>query len=116
VKTSQLGKQKVSAAVYAIVKAGGRQEKVSTGDVFELDRVRADPGATVELPAVLLVDGAAVTSDATVLANVKVTAEVLAHTKGPKIEMIHFKNKTGHRVRHGHRAKLTQVKITSITK
>ena len=102
--------------MYAIVKAGGRQEKVSTGDVFELDRVSADPGATLELPAVLLVDGSTVTSDSAALANVKVTAEVVAHTKGPKIEMIHYKNKTGHRVRRGHRSKLTQVKITSITK
>jgi large subunit ribosomal protein L21 len=102
--------------VYAIVKAGGRQEKVSTGDVFELDRVAADPGATLELPAVLLVEGTTVTSDSAALATVRVTAEILAHTKGPKIEMIHFKNKTGHRVRRGHRAKLTQVKITSITK
>jgi large subunit ribosomal protein L21 len=68
---------KVSTAVYAIVKAGGRQEKVSTGDVFELDRVSADLGSTLELPAVLLVDGATVTSDAAALANVTVTAEVV---------------------------------------
>jgi large subunit ribosomal protein L21 len=102
--------------VYAIVRAGGRQEKVTTGDVFELDRVDGTPGSTLELPAVLLVDGAAVTADSTVLANVKVTAEVLAHTKGPKIEMIFYKNKSGHRTRQGHRQKLTQVKITSITK
>jgi large subunit ribosomal protein L21 len=102
--------------VYAIVKAGGRQEKVSTGDVFELDRQVGEPGATLQLPAVLLVDGATVTSDAAALATVKVTAEVVEHTKGPKIEMIFFKNKTGHRVRKGHRQKLTRVKITAIEK
>jgi large subunit ribosomal protein L21 len=100
--------------VYAIVRAGGRQEKVATGDVFELDRVQSAPGATLQLPAVLLVDGTAVTSDAAALAKVKVTAEVLAHTKGPKIQILHYKNKTGHRVRQGHRSKLTQVKITGI--
>jgi large subunit ribosomal protein L21 len=111
----QYGKQRASTAVYAIVKAGGRQEKVSTGDVFQLDRVAGNPGSTLELPAVLLVDGATVTSDAAVLANVKVTAEVLAHTKGPKIKILHYKNKSGHRTRQGHRQKLTQVKITSIT-
>jgi large subunit ribosomal protein L21 len=102
-------------AVYAIVRAGGRQEKVATGDVFELDRIDAEPGATVELPAVLLVDGSTVTSDAASLAKVKVTAEVVAQTKGPKIEILHYKNKSGHRVRQGHRAKLTQVKVTGIT-
>ncbi|MBA3742897.1 50S ribosomal protein L21 [Sporichthya sp.] len=101
--------------MYAIVRAGGRQEKVATGDVFELDRVSGEPGSTVELPAVLLVDGSNVTSDAATLAKVKVTAEVVAHTKGPKIHILHYKNKSGHRVRGGHRAKLTQVKITGIS-
>jgi large subunit ribosomal protein L21 len=48
------------------------------------------------------------------LANVKVTAEIVAQTKGPKIEILHYKNKSGHRVRQGHRAKLTQVKVTGI--
>lgn len=100
--------------MYAIVRAGGRQEKVATGDVFELDRVEGAPGATLQLPAVLLVDGTAVTSDVAALAKVKVTAEVLAHTKGPKIQILHYKNKSGHRVRQGHRSKLTQVKITGI--
>lgn len=107
--------QKVSGGVYAIVRAGGRQEKVSPGDVFELDRVPGEPGSTVELPAVLLVDGASVTSDAAALARVKVTAEVLAHTKGPKIQILHYKNKTGNRTRAGHRQQLTRVKITEIT-
>ena len=102
-------------AVYAIVRAGGRQEKVATGDVFELDRLSGEPGSTVELPAVLLVDGSTVTTDAKALAKVTVTAEVVAHTKGPKIEILHYKNKSGHRVRQGHRSKLTQVKVTGIT-
>jgi large subunit ribosomal protein L21 len=101
--------------VYAIVRSGGRQEKVTTGDVFELDRVAGEPGSTFELPALLLVDGATVTTDAAALAQVKVTAEVVAHTKGPKIQILHYKNKSGHRVRGGHRAKLTQVKITGIS-
>ncbi len=100
--------------MYAIVRAGGRQEKVATGDVFELDRVQTEPGATLQLPAVLLVDGTSVTSDKAALAKVKVTAEVVAHTKGPKIQILHYKNKSGHRVRGGHRSKLTQVKITGI--
>ncbi|HUR75003.1 MAG TPA: 50S ribosomal protein L21 [Sporichthya sp.] len=101
--------------MYAIVRAGGRQEKVATGDVFELDRLDGEPGSTVELPALLLVDGSSVTTDAAALAKVTVTAEVVAHTKGPKIEILHYKNKSGHRVRGGHRAKLTQVKITGIS-
>jgi large subunit ribosomal protein L21 len=65
---------------------------------------------------VLVVDGDSVTSDAAALANVTVTAEVVEHTKGPKIEILFYKNKTGHRVRQGHRQKLTRVKITAIEK
>ncbi len=100
--------------MYAIVRAGGRQEKVAVGDVFELDRLIGEPGSTVTLPALLLVDGAAVTSDAAILAGVTVTAELLDHTKGPKIEILRYKNKTGYRRRQGHRSRLTQVRITDI--
>jgi large subunit ribosomal protein L21 len=100
--------------VYAIVRAGGRQEKVAVGDVFELDRVSGDPGATVRLPALLVVDGSSVTSDADALAGVTVTAEVVEHTKGPKIDILKFKNKTGYRRRQGHRQQLTRVKVTGI--
>jgi large subunit ribosomal protein L21 len=100
--------------VYAIVRAGGRQEKVAVGDVFELDRVSGEPGATVQFPAVLVVDGGSVTTDADALAAVTVTAEVLAHTKGAKIDILKFKNKTGYRRRQGHRQQLTRVKVTGI--
>ncbi|HZI97414.1 MAG TPA: 50S ribosomal protein L21 [Actinomycetales bacterium] len=100
--------------VYAIVRAGGRQEKVSVGDVLTIDRVREDTGTTVELKPVLLVDGEKVTSDAKALAKVTVTAEVMAATKGPKIIILKYKNKTGYRRRQGHRQQLTQVKVTKI--
>jgi large subunit ribosomal protein L21 len=100
--------------VYAIVRAGGRQEKVAVGDVLEIDRVQAEPGATVELPVLLLVDGSDVTSDKSALAKATVTAEVVAATKGPKIDILKYRNKTGYRVRQGHRQQLTQVKVTGI--
>ena len=100
--------------VYAIVRAGGRQEKVAVGDVLEIDRLQAEPGSTVELPVLLLVDGASVTSDKAALAKATVTVEVVAATKGPKIDILKFKNKTGYRKRQGHRQKHTQVKVTGI--
>lgn len=100
--------------MYAIVRAGGRQEKVAVGDVFEVNRLQGEAGSTVTLPAVLLVDGDAVTSDAKALAGVTVTAEILGDTKGPKIDILKYKNKTGYRKRQGHRQPLTQVKITGI--
>ena len=100
--------------VYAIVRAGGRQEKVSVGDVLEIDRVQGAPGDSVTLPVLLLVDGADVTSDKATLAKATVTVEVVAATKGPKINILKYKNKTGYRKRQGHRQHHTQVKVTGI--
>jgi len=97
--------------VYAIVRAGGRQEKVAVGDLISLDRVQAKPGETVVLPTVLIVDGDKVNTDAK---GVTVTAEVIDHNRGPKIEILRYKNKTGYRRRQGHRSDLTDVQIISI--
>ncbi|GAA4629393.1 large subunit ribosomal protein L21 [Cellulomonas oligotrophica] len=103
-----------SNVVYAIVKAGGRQEKVAVGDVVVVDRLAAQAGATVELPALLLVDGDKVTTDAAALAAITVTAEVVRDEKGPKIDILKYKNKTGYRKRQGHRQRLTRLKVTGI--
>ena len=100
--------------VYAVVRAGGRQEKVEVGTIVTLDRQKAKQGESIELPALLLVDGDAVTTDADSLAKVSVTAEVLAEHKGPKIHILKYKNKTGYKKRMGHRQRYTRVKITGI--
>jgi large subunit ribosomal protein L21 len=100
--------------VYAIVRSGGTQQKVAVGDVIEIDNLTSKVGDTVSLPALLVVDGDTVTSDAAALAKVAVSAEVLGQTRGPKIHILKYKNKTGYRKRQGHRQALTQVKITAI--
>ena len=100
--------------MYAIVRSGGRQHKVAVGDVLEIDRISDEAGASVQLQPVLLVDGEAVTSDKSALESASVTAEVLAETKGPKIRILKFKNKTGYRKRQGHRQQLTRLKVTEI--
>ena len=100
--------------MYAIVKAGGRQEKVTVGETITVDRIDSAAGSSVSFPALLIVDGAAVTTDPKVLSGVKVTGEVLEELKGPKIDILRYKNKTGHRRRQGFRAQLTRVKITAI--
>jgi large subunit ribosomal protein L21 len=96
------------------VRAGGRQEKVEVGTIVVLDRQSAKVGDKIELAAVLLVDGDAVTTDADKLAKVTVTAEVLGEERGPKIVIQKFKNKTGYKKRQGHRQDLTRVKVTGI--
>ncbi len=100
--------------MYAIVRAGGRQEKVSVGDILVIDKVEGKAGDTLQLAPLLLVDGETVTSDAKKLAKVKVTAELVSPEKGPKITIMKFKNKTGYRKRQGHRQHLTRVKVTGI--
>ena len=101
--------------MYAIVRAGGRQEKVEVGDLVVMDRVSGEPGSSVALPAVLVVDGTAITSDPAALAKVSVTAEIVDHRRGPKIDILKFHNKTGYRKRIGHRQELTAVKVTGIS-
>jgi large subunit ribosomal protein L21 len=100
--------------VYAIVKTGGKQYKVAVGDVVQVEKVSGTAGSTVALPALLVVDGATVTSDAAALAGVTVTGEVVAHTKGPKLDILHYRNKSGYKRRLGHRQSLTQVRVTGI--
>ena len=100
--------------MYAIVRAGGRQEKVSVGDVLIIDKVSGAAGDTVDLTPLLVVDGSTITSDADKLAKVKVRAEVVKPAKGPKITIMKYKNKTGYKKRQGHRQHLTQVKVTAI--
>jgi large subunit ribosomal protein L21 len=101
--------------VYAIVRSGGRQHKVAIGDVIDIDRSKAEVGSSVSLQPLLLVDGETVTSDAAALGNATVSAEVIAETKGPKIRILKFKNKTGYRKRQGHRQRYTRVRVTEIS-
>lgn len=103
-----------SNVVYAIVKAGGRQEKVSVGDVVVVDKLAEEIGSSIELQPLMLVDGDAITVDAAKLGKVSVKAEVVDSAKGPKISTIKYKNKSGYRKRQGHRQKMSVVKITEI--
>ena len=87
---------------------------VAGGDVVKVEKLDAEAGAKVSLPVALVVDGANVTSAAKDLEKVAVTGEVLEHTKGPKIRIHKFKNKTGYHKRQGHRQQLTVLKVTGI--
>lgn len=100
--------------MYAIVRAGGRQEKVATGDVLTVDKLAGEVGSTVTFPAVLVVDGDDVVSSSAELARYEVTAEILGAVKGPKLNIMHYRNKTGYKRRMGHRQPYTEVKITGI--
>jgi large subunit ribosomal protein L21 len=101
--------------VYAIVRCGGRQEKAAVDDVLTVDTLAGDVGSSVTLSALLVVDDGNVISDPAELDRYQVTAEILGPVAGPKINMIHYRNKTGYRRRLGHRQHYTQLKITGIS-
>ena len=101
--------------MYAIVRCGGRQEKAAVDDVLTVDTLAGEVGSSVTLPAVLVVDDGQVISDPTELGRYQVTAEIMGAIAGPKINMIHYRNKTGYRRRLGHRQRYTQVRITGIS-
>ena len=107
-------KERESSRVYAIVRCGGRQEKVALDDVVTVDKLAGEAGSSVTLPALLVVDGERVISDPAEVGRYLVTADIVGEAAGPKINMIHYRNKTGYRRRLGHRQRYTQVRITSI--
>ena len=80
--------------MYAIVKTGGKQYKVAEGDLVKVEKIEGEPGSSVALTPILLVDGAEVTTSADKLAKVSVSAEIVEQTKGPKIKILKYKNKT----------------------
>lgn len=100
--------------MYAIVKTGGKQYKVAEGDLVKVEKIEGEPGSSVALTPVLLVDGATVKAKAADLEKVSVSAEIVEQGKGPKIDILKYKNKTGYKKRQGHRQPLTVLKITGI--
>ena len=101
--------------MYAIVRCGGRQEKVALDDVVTVDKLPGEVGSSITLAALLVVDGDRVISDPAEVGRYQVTADIVGDAAGPKINMIQYKNKTGYRRRMGHRQRYTQVKITGIS-
>ena len=100
--------------MYAIVKTGGKLYKVAEGDLDKVEKIEGEPGSAVALTPVLLVDGADVKSKASVLEKVSVSAEIVEQGKGPKVDILKYKNKTGYKRRLGHRQPVTTLKITGI--
>ena len=101
--------------MFAVIETGGKQYKVQYGDVIYVEKLNVADNDTVEFPVALVVDGAKVTLGAKDLAKLSVKAEVINdEAKGPKINIMKYKNKTGVTRRKGHRQQQTIVKITAI--
>ena len=100
--------------MYAIIRAGGKQAKVQSGDVIEIERVKGDAEKLSFAPLLVVDDKGNAVSDRDILAKATVTAKVLGGSQGPKVDIFKYKNKTGYRRRQGHRQKYTQIEITEI--
>ena len=102
--------------MYAILKTGGKQYRVSKGQTIKVELLDAEPGGQIELGDILLVaDGSDVKVGAPFLSGAKVTADVIQHGRGKKIEVIKFKRRKNYMRTQGHRQGFTEIKITDIT-
>lgn len=101
--------------VYAIIRTGGKQYKVSEGTIFKVEKLKAEDGDTIELSDVLMVaDGENVQIGSPVVAGAKVTATVLATAKGRKIKGYTYKKVKNVQRHYGHRQWYTQLRVERI--
>jgi large subunit ribosomal protein L21 len=101
--------------MYAVIRSGGKQERVAEGELVRLELLGQPVGAEVALEPVLVVDdGGTVRATAAELAGVTVTGRVVGEELGPKINAMTYKSKTNQRRRWGHRQRYSTVEILSI--
>ena len=100
--------------MYAIIRTGGKQTKVRTGDVIDVELLKTDEENVTFVPLLVVDDSGAAISDRKVLADATVSAKVLGVVKGEKIDIFKYKNKTGYRRRQGHRQRYTSLEVTEI--
>ncbi len=101
--------------MYAVIKTGGKQYRVTEGQTIRVEKLDVEPGQSVELGEVLMVaDGDDVRLGAPFVEGGKVSAEVQAHGRGEKIRIIKFRRRKHHRKQMGHRQAYTELKITAI--
>lgn len=102
--------------MYAIIDACGKQYKVSEGDIVFMERLEGDEGSTLTFDQVLLVsDDKKTTVGTPLVKNAKVTATVIGHGKGKKIDVFKYKAKKNERKSRGHRWCYTKVQIEKIS-
>jgi large subunit ribosomal protein L21 len=100
--------------VYAVIKTGGKQERVEEGQTLAVELLGAAQGDEVTFDPILVVDGATVLAGRDQLASARVSARVVGETKGPKVRGFTYKPKTRSRRSWGHRQRYTTIEITGI--
>src|SRR5919205_1364031 len=100
--------------MYAVIRTGGKQQKVTTGDVIEIELMHAD-GDAVTFKPLLVVEDDGTTHAGREAGRATVTAKLLGEQKGDKVHIFKYKNKTGYSRRAGHRQTMTLVEIGDIS-
>lgn len=101
--------------MYAVIKTGGKQYRVTPGDVLKVESIDAEVGASINFEEVLMIaDGDNLTVGTPTVASAKVAAEVIAHGRAKKVEIVKFRRRKHHQKRTGHRQNFTQVQIQNI--
>lgn len=101
--------------MYAVIKAGGKQYRVSAGEKLRIERIDGDVGSEVQLNEVLMVGaGDAVQVGAPLVSGVSVTGKILAHGLGDKVKIFKMRRRKHYQKHQGHRQPYTDVQITAI--
>jgi large subunit ribosomal protein L21 len=100
--------------MYAVVRAGGKQMRVSPGDIVDVELVEGEPGQAIELGEVLLVGGDKLVVGNPLVAGAKVLAKIEGDSAGPKIRIFKYKRRKRYRLTKGHRQHFTRLRIESI--
>ncbi len=101
--------------MYAVIKSGGKQDRVAEGQRLRVELLGQPVGTEVSLQPVLVVDGTTVLATPAELKGASVTAKVVGEEKGPKINAMTYKNKSNQKRRWGHRQHYTTLEILAIT-
>ena len=100
--------------MYAVVRAGGKQLRVSPGDIVDVELLSGEPGEQIELGEVLLVGGEKLRVGNPLVSGAKVLAKIEGDSAGPKIRIFKYKRRKRYRLTKGHRQHFTRVRIESI--
>ena len=102
--------------MYAVIRTGGKQERVEEGQTLAVELLDADAGAEVSFRPILVVDGDTVLARPSELGSAAVSARVVGETRGPKIRGLKYKPKARTRRHWGHRQHYTTIEITGISR
>jgi large subunit ribosomal protein L21 len=100
--------------VYAVIKVGGKQERVTPGDVLEVEYMKVDPGSSVEFDPILVVDDDGKAHVGKDLSKARVVARLLGDKKGDKVRVFKYRPKSGYRRSQGHRQLMTLLEVEEV--